>query len=148
VDVRFRREGVSVHAVDDLLALRVRLSPLSKLQQVFRLDLEQATLDGGGATQPPQQARQSEHEFSLDRRWRVIVGGDGHLEGRIVLRIFQRVDHGLCREAMTDGILSRLSLAVFGDRTGAQPRIAAVGLDLPERAHPASGPRIGFVSLF
>jgi hypothetical protein len=70
--VLFRREGVSVHAVDDLLALLVSLSPLSKLQQMFRLDLEQAALDGGGPTQPPQQARQPEHEFSLDRRLRVI----------------------------------------------------------------------------
>ena len=29
------------------------LSTLAKLKQVFRLDLEQAALDGGGATQPP-----------------------------------------------------------------------------------------------
>jgi hypothetical protein len=47
------REGVSIHAVDNLLALLMSLSPLSKLQQVFRLDLEQAALDGRGATQPP-----------------------------------------------------------------------------------------------
>jgi len=47
------REGVSVHAVDNLLALLTNLFPLSKLQQVFRLDLEQAALDGGGAAQPP-----------------------------------------------------------------------------------------------
>jgi hypothetical protein len=61
---------------------------------MFRLDLEQAALDGGGATQPPQQARQSEHEFPLDSRLCIIVGGHGHFEGRIVLGIFQRVDHG------------------------------------------------------
>jgi hypothetical protein len=51
----FRGEGISVHAVDNLLALLMALSPLSKLHQVFRLDLEQAALDGGGAPQPPQQ---------------------------------------------------------------------------------------------
>jgi hypothetical protein len=50
----WRREGALVHAVDNLLALLVNLSPLSKLQQMLRLDLEQAALDGGGATQPPQ----------------------------------------------------------------------------------------------
>jgi hypothetical protein len=51
--VLIRRAGVSVRAVDNLLALLMSLSPLSKLQQMFRLDLEQAALDGGGATQPP-----------------------------------------------------------------------------------------------
>ena len=49
----FGHEGVSVHAVDNLLALLMSLSPLSKLQQVFCLDLEQAALDRGGATQSP-----------------------------------------------------------------------------------------------
>jgi hypothetical protein len=47
------REGVSVHAVDDLLAVLMSLSPPPKLKQVFRLDSEQAALDSGGATQPP-----------------------------------------------------------------------------------------------
>jgi hypothetical protein len=51
--VFFRHDGISVHAVENLLALLMSLSPLSKLQQVFRLDLEQAALDGGGTTQPP-----------------------------------------------------------------------------------------------
>ena len=44
MNVLFRREGVAVHAVDNLLALLMNLSPLSKLQQAFRLDLEQAVL--------------------------------------------------------------------------------------------------------
>jgi hypothetical protein len=51
--VLFRREGISVHAVDNLLALLISLSPLPKLQQMPGLDLEQAALDGGGPTQPP-----------------------------------------------------------------------------------------------
>jgi hypothetical protein len=42
------------------------LPTLAKLQQVLRLDLEQAALDGGGATQPPQQARQSQNQFPFD----------------------------------------------------------------------------------
>jgi hypothetical protein len=51
--VLFRREGISVHALDDPVTLLMSPFPFSKLQQVFRLDLEQAALDGGGATQPP-----------------------------------------------------------------------------------------------
>jgi hypothetical protein len=61
------------------------LFPCSKLQQMFRLDLEQAALDGGGATQPPQQTWKSQHQFSLDGRLRVIVRHDGHFEGRVIL---------------------------------------------------------------
>jgi hypothetical protein len=55
--VLFRHDGISVHAVDSLLALLMSLFPLSKLQQVFRLDLEQAAFDGSGSAQ---------HQFSFD----------------------------------------------------------------------------------
>jgi hypothetical protein len=78
---------------------------------------------------------------------RVIVSGHGHLECRVVFGIFQRVDHGFCRQAMTKCVVPRPSLAL-GDGTGAQTRIAAVGLDLTEGAYLTSGPRIGFVSSF
>jgi hypothetical protein len=64
--ILFRGEAVSVRAVDDLRTLLMGQPTLAKLKQMFRLDLEQAALDGGGATQPPQQTCQSEHEFSLD----------------------------------------------------------------------------------
>jgi len=47
--VLFRR----VHTVDDPLALSMGLFSFSKLQQMFRLDLEEAALDGGRASQPP-----------------------------------------------------------------------------------------------
>src|SRR6516164_3382220 len=124
------------------------LSPSPELQQMLGLDPEQPTLDGGGATQPPQLARQSEHQFSFDGRLRVVVGCHGHFERCIVLGIFQRVDHGFCSEPVTKRILARFSLALFGDRSGAETRIAAVGLDLPEGGHPASGRTIGFVSSF
>jgi hypothetical protein len=53
-NVLFRGEAVSVRAVDDLRRLLMGLPPFAKLKQVFRLDLEQAALDGGGATQPTQ----------------------------------------------------------------------------------------------
>ena len=51
---------------DNLLMLLMGPPALAKLKQMFRLDLEQAVLDGGGATQPPKEARQSEHEFSFE----------------------------------------------------------------------------------
>jgi hypothetical protein len=79
---------------------------------------------------------------------RIIVGGHGQFERRIVFGIFKRVDHGFSRQAVTKRILPRLSLAVFDDGTRAQARIAAIGLDLPEGGHSASGRRIGFVSSF
>jgi hypothetical protein len=49
--VLFIGEGASMHAIDNLLALLISLSQLSKLQQMPGLDLEQAALDGDGA--PP-----------------------------------------------------------------------------------------------
>jgi hypothetical protein len=51
---------------------------------------------------------------------RVVVGCHGHFERRIVLGIFQRVDRGFCSEPVTKGILARFSLALFGDRSGAE----------------------------
>jgi hypothetical protein len=47
---------------------------------------------------------------------------------------------------MSNGILSRLALAILSNRTSAELRVTAVGIDLPERAHSASGGKIGFVS--
>jgi hypothetical protein len=43
-----------------------------------------------------------------------------------VLGIFQRVDRGFCRQAMTKRILPRLSFAFCGHGTHAQTRIAAI----------------------
>jgi hypothetical protein len=101
----FDHDGISVHGVDDGLAVAMRSSALSELKQMFRLDLKQAALNGGRATQPPQQARQPEHELSLDRRLRIIVSGHGKFERCIILGIFQRVDHGFCSQPVTEGIL-------------------------------------------
>jgi len=74
VHVRFVRQDVSIRAVDDLQKLVMGRPTLSKLKQVFCLDLEQAALDDGGPTQPPQQTRESEDQFSFDSGLRVIVG--------------------------------------------------------------------------
>src|SRR5215472_15751242 len=104
-----------------------RLSPLPKLKQMLCLDLEQTALNRGGPTQPPQEACQSEHEFSFDGRLRVVVGRDSEFKGCIVLGIFQCIDHGFCSQAMSDGIEARAPLSLFGHRSGAEPRVAAIG---------------------
>jgi hypothetical protein len=41
-------------AVDDLLVVLMSLAQLPELKQLFGLDLEQPTLNGGSPTQPPQ----------------------------------------------------------------------------------------------
>jgi hypothetical protein len=115
---------------------------------VASVKLKQTGFDGGGAPQSPQQARQPKDQLSFNGGLRVIVGGHGHLKRRIVLSVFQRRDYGLSRQAVTHGVLARPCLALVGDGTGAQTRIAAVGLNLPERTHPPSGRTTGFVSSF
>src|SRR5438552_943568 len=131
---------IAVETVDELLSLLMGMSRAPKLQHMPGLDFEQAALDRRGATQPPQRACQPEYQFSFDRRLRVIVSRDSHFEGGIVLGTFQRIDHGFCGKPMSDGILSGPFLAFFGDRTGAELRIATVGLDLTGGGHRASGP--------
>src|ERR1700758_3369936 len=123
------------------------LAPLPKLQELLRLSLKKSGLDARGATQSPQQAYQSQHQFSFDRRLRVVVRSDGHFECRIVPGIFERADDGFCSQAMTKRVSTRSLLALFGDKACVLTRIAAVGLGLPGGAHPASRPTIGFVSL-
>src|SRR6516165_10090189 len=49
---------------------------------------------------------------------------------------------------MTDSVLPGFFLTFFGDGSGAELCVAAVGLDLPEGSHSPSGRRIGFVSSF
>jgi hypothetical protein len=48
----------------------------------------------------------SEHQFSLDSRLGIVVGCDGHLEGRIVLGIFRCTNHSFCGKPVTDGMAS------------------------------------------
>ncbi len=79
--------------------MSVSLRP--KMQELAGLEPKEAGLDGTGATQSPQDARQSEDQFSFDSRLRVIVGCHRHFESRIVFGIFQRIDHGFCSQPMT-----------------------------------------------
>ena len=92
--------------------------------------LREAALGPGGTAQPPQQASQSQNEFSLDGRLRIVVGSDGHLKRRIVLLgIFEGIDHGFCGQRVTDGILPGPPLAFLGDRPAAELSVAVVSLD-------------------
>lgn len=72
------------------------LLPLSKL------NLEQATLDRGGTAEPPQQACQSEHEFSFNSGLRVVVGCYGPFERRVVFGFLKPIDHSLCDQPSAD----------------------------------------------
>jgi hypothetical protein len=65
------------------------------LAQDFTLDLEKTGLNHGWAPQSPQQARKAKDQFALDRRFRVIIGGDCQLEGFVVFGILEGLDHGL-----------------------------------------------------
>jgi hypothetical protein len=47
---RIRCGCIRVHAA----AILMKLAPLPELKQMFCLDLEEAALDGGSPTQPPQ----------------------------------------------------------------------------------------------
>ena len=89
----------------------------------------EAALGPGGTAQPPQQASQSQNEFSFDGRLGVVVCGDSHLESGIILGVFQGIDHGFCGQRVTDGILPGPPLAFLGDRPAAELSVAVVSLD-------------------
>ena len=72
---------VSVRAVEDLQTLLTGLPALAKLKQVFRLELEKAALDGGGAAQPPYRLASLSTSSLFGSRLCVIVGGHGPFEG-------------------------------------------------------------------
>jgi hypothetical protein len=90
------------------------------------LNLEKTGFNRGSASQPPQQACKAQHQFALDGGLRLVIGGDGLLEGLIVLGILQRDDDGLGGQSMTDRILRGAPLAKVGLRTGAAQGIAPV----------------------
>jgi len=74
---------------------------LTKLQKLARLFLEQPSLNGRRTTQSPQQACESEHQFSFDRRLRIVVRSHRHFESRIIVGVFKSIDHGFSRQPMT-----------------------------------------------
>src|SRR6185437_4817738 len=92
-------------------------------------------LDAGCSTQPPQDARQSKHQFAFYGRLGVVVSNHGGFEGLIVLSILNRRNDGLGGEAVTYGIAARMLFAFRRYWSGAFERIAAIGCDLFERTH-------------
>ena len=92
----------------------------------------EAALGPGGTEQPPQQACQSQNEFSLDGRLRIGVGSDGHLESCIVVGVFQCIGHGFSGEPVTVGICPGPAFLpplvtgqVLAARCGDWPRLTA-----------------------
>jgi hypothetical protein len=71
---------------------------------MLSLNFEQARFNCGGAPQPPQQTGQPQHQFALNSRLGIVVCRNGGLEGFVILRILQRTDHCLGRQAVAHGI--------------------------------------------
>src|SRR2546430_1914094 len=109
------------------------------------LDLEKAGFHCRGAPEPPEQTRQSQHQFPLYGRLGIIVSCDGRFESFVIFGILQRTDHCFGRKAMAYGIAPGSLFTCCGGGTGAFARVASVGLDLPERSHCAPAALIGFV---
>src|SRR5262249_4514230 len=72
--------GPTENRVNSLPAIRKQLPVLPIVMQLLSLNLEQSGFHTRGAAQPPQNARQSQHELALDSRLRIIIGGDCCLE--------------------------------------------------------------------
>ena len=68
-------------------------------------------------------------------------------EDRVIVCVFECLNDGFGRQPMTHGILTRFSLALFGNWSGAETCIAAVGFNLSSESS-GSLLQIGFVSLF
>jgi hypothetical protein len=111
-------------------------------------DLKKAGVNSGGASQAPEQASQSQHQFAFDGSLHVKVGCHGCFEGLIVFRILQDIHDRFGRKSMADRIPSGLLLAGLGLRAGAVERIAAIGFDLLKRGHGPLLSKNGFVSQF
>jgi hypothetical protein len=60
--------------------------------QYLSLDCEQFGLDGGGASQPPQQGCQPEHEFTLDRGTSIVIRDHSCLKTAIVVDVLDNLD--------------------------------------------------------
>ena len=97
--------------------------------------LKQGCLYAGRTAQPPQNARQSKHQLALNGRFSVIVGNYCSFEGLVILCILERRNDGLGGKAVAQGIAARTLFALWRRWPGAFERVAAVGLDLLERAH-------------
>jgi len=115
---------------------------ISTIMQDFGLDLEEISLNGGGAAAPPQQGRKSEHELAFHSCSGIVICDDSCFKRSIVSNIFQSDDYSFSCQAVSDRVVPRPSLSIFGFRTGAAERIASIGFDLSKRSHPFARPSV------
>ena len=124
---RYTRVVFGRDDIDDILA---SLSSLPDLQEMPRLDLEQAAVDrgcrGSRLTDLPVSVRVLFRQRIVHRSRRRPQS-----KRRIVLAIFQRIDHGFCGQPMTNGIppgkffcLPRSQAWCWAVRCGGWPRFA------------------------
>ena len=74
------------------------------LARVVSHQFEQRRLDAGRAAQPPQHARQAQHQLALDGRFGVVVGCHRGFEGLVIVGILKRGNDGLGGKAMAQRI--------------------------------------------
>src|ERR1700733_6294559 len=87
-----------------VMVLRSDRSCVPGFLQDCVLNLKKTGLYGRGTAQPPQWAGQSPHQFALDRRLCVEVGGKSEFESLVVFRVFQARNDRLCGQAMPDSV--------------------------------------------
>src|SRR5262249_57105516 len=98
---------------------------------LVRLIYNRSVSHSRGAARPPEDARQSQHDFALDRRLSIIIGSDRCLECLVIFGVFQRANDRLSCKAMAKGVAARGLLPFFRFRSCAFERITTIGLDLP-----------------
>ena len=74
----------------DDCARTASLSALPECTNVSGLDIKQACFHDASASQPPQEARQTQHQFAFDRRLSVVVSDNGRFKPSVIFSIFQR----------------------------------------------------------
>ena len=84
--------------------MRKQLAVLPIVMQLLNLNLEQSGFHSRGTPQPPQNARQSQHELALDSRLRIIVGGDCCFERFIIFGVLKCTSDCLGGKPMADGV--------------------------------------------
>ena len=64
--IAFTSDGVPVHFIKDLLTVTIVLPSCPELQELASLEPKEASLNGAGAAQPPQEAGQSKDQLSFN----------------------------------------------------------------------------------
>jgi hypothetical protein len=108
--------------------------------QDLSLDLQEISLDGGGAADAPQQGCKTQHELAFDGCAGVIICNNGCFKRLVIPYVFQGNDNGFGRQAVSDRIVPRSPLAIVGFRASTEQRIASIGFDLSKRGHALASP--------